>query len=77
MGAINELDTGDADCPDRAEYDRHRQGGTQTAWCRRHGEYAEINKIRVRIVGETTGLKSLAGPTCSARVNRARDCFAT
>jgi putative ABC transport system permease protein len=26
------------------------------------GDYAEINKVRVRIVGETTGLKSLAGP---------------
>ena len=26
------------------------------------GDYAEINKIRVRIVGLTTGLKSLAGP---------------
>ncbi|HJZ94443.1 MAG TPA: ABC transporter permease [Gemmataceae bacterium] len=26
------------------------------------GDYAEINKVRVRIVGETKGLKSLAGP---------------
>ncbi len=26
------------------------------------GDYAEINKVRVRIVGETSGLKSLAGP---------------
>src|SRR5262245_38092459 len=26
------------------------------------GDYAEINRVRVRIVGETTGLKSLAGP---------------
>ncbi|HKA06317.1 MAG TPA: ABC transporter permease, partial [Gemmataceae bacterium] len=26
------------------------------------GDYAEINKVRVRIVGETRGLKSLAGP---------------
>jgi putative ABC transport system permease protein len=26
------------------------------------GDYAEINKLRVRIVGETRGLKSLAGP---------------
>jgi putative ABC transport system permease protein len=26
------------------------------------GDYAEINKVRVRIVGMTTGLKSLAGP---------------
>lgn len=26
------------------------------------GDYAEINKVRVRIVGEVTGLKSLAGP---------------
>jgi putative ABC transport system permease protein len=26
------------------------------------GDYAEINKVRVRIVGETWGLKSLAGP---------------
>jgi putative ABC transport system permease protein len=26
------------------------------------GDYAEINKVRVRIVGLTTGLKSLAGP---------------
>jgi putative ABC transport system permease protein len=27
-----------------------------------HTDYAEINKVKVRIVGETTGLKSLAGP---------------
>ena len=26
------------------------------------GDYAEINKVRVRVVGETKGLKSLAGP---------------
>ncbi|HVK13301.1 MAG TPA: ABC transporter permease [Gemmataceae bacterium] len=26
------------------------------------GDYAEINRVRVRVVGETTGLKSLAGP---------------
>jgi putative ABC transport system permease protein len=26
------------------------------------GEYAEINKVRVRVVGETSGVKSLAGP---------------
>ena len=26
------------------------------------GDYGEINKVRVRIVGETKGLKSLAGP---------------
>src|SRR5262245_34371271 len=26
------------------------------------GDHAEINKVRVRIVGETKGLKSLAGP---------------
>jgi putative ABC transport system permease protein len=26
------------------------------------GDYAEINKVRVQIVGETKGLKSLAGP---------------
>lgn len=26
------------------------------------GDFAEINKVRVRIVGETKGLKSLAGP---------------
>lgn len=26
------------------------------------GDYAEINKVRVRVVGETSGMKSLAGP---------------
>jgi putative ABC transport system permease protein len=39
---------------DRAE--RKRLGVTGV------GDYAEINRVRVRIVGETTGLKSLAGP---------------
>lgn len=39
---------------DRSERKRLGISGT--------GDYAEINKVRVRIVGETFGLKSLAGP---------------
>jgi putative ABC transport system permease protein len=39
---------------DRSERDRLGVVGV--------GDYAEINKVRVRIVGETHGIKSLAGP---------------
>ena len=41
---------------DRAEFSEKGLG------IKRVGEYAEINKVRVRVVGETKGLKSLAGP---------------
>ena len=41
---------------DRAEFPEAKLGITKV------GDYAEINKVRVRVVGETKGLKSLAGP---------------
>jgi len=62
LGAINELDSETLEAltepnsivVDKSEF--KRLGINQV------GDYAEINKVRVRIVGETKGLKSLAGP---------------
>jgi putative ABC transport system permease protein len=62
MGAVKELDQEMLDALterdtiviDKSE--RKRLGVTGV------GDYAEINKVKVRIVGETEGLKSLAGP---------------
>jgi putative ABC transport system permease protein len=62
MGAVKELDQDMLDALteqytiviDKSE--RKRLGVTGV------GDYAEINKMKVRVVGETTGLKSLAGP---------------
>ncbi len=62
MGCVNELNQEMRDAltepnsvvVDRAEFDKL---GIQNL-----GDYAEINKVRVRIVGQTDSLKSLAGP---------------
>jgi putative ABC transport system permease protein len=73
MGAVRNLDQGMLDSLtelhtiviDKSE--RKRLGVTGV------GDYAEINKRKVRIVGETTGLKSLAGPFVFCSRDTAKD----
>ena len=62
LGAVNELTPEMRDALTEPNSHRRRSVERSRLGVTGVGDYAEINKVRVRIVGETKGLKSLAGP---------------